>query len=182
MRLPGRRAVWLGVAAAAVALVVAAALLHRPSERDHGRVPKPSFLTRNAVLPSAARRTAIDFIHAVAARDPAGWKLLDRTFPCPGQSRKRAWRRLIPVPRYRRVRFMDPYTSPRGLSIGVIFDQRFPFDMVLKRGGAGRWRVSYWDGHFPAEIMPCANVRRSARDRRGPARGRRRALAPSGGG
>jgi hypothetical protein len=81
------------------------------------------------VLPPEARRTAIDFIHAAVTRDPAGWKLLDRTFP---------------FPRFRRVRFEYIEATPRRSSLIVVFDQRAAFQMSLKRHGT-RWLVDWFD-------------------------------------
>ena len=146
------------MAAAAVALVVAG-LLHRASERGQGRVPKPSFMTRNAAWPPAARRTAIDFIHAVAVRDPAGWRLLDPTFPCTGHSRKRAWQarklRFTPIPRFRHVRFEQPYVTQSRVLIAVFFDRRYAFNMSLKRHGPARWLVDWFDGAWSPLSATC---------------------------
>lgn len=150
---------WLGVAAVAVAMVVAG-LLHRSSERDQARVAKLSVLTHNAALPPAARRTAIDFVHAVATRDPTGWKLLDRTFPCAGQNRKRAWQkrklRFTPIPQFRHMRFEQPYVTQAKASISVVFDQRSFYVLNLKRHRGDQWLVESFDVRWGPPSATCS--------------------------
>lgn len=159
MPLTGRRAVRLGVASAAVALVVVGFLI-RTTAGDHPRATERPVFARSTALPPAARRTAIDFIHAVATRDPAGWRLLDRTFPCVGHNRKRAWQarklRFVPIPRFRHMRFEQPYVTQARASISVVFDQRSFYVLNLKRHRGDQWLVESFDIRWGPPSATCS--------------------------